>query len=127
MYGCAYGHVVYGWCEGNTDNVINSDWLESNGIDLFCSYQVKCHAGEAIYGLCCSVDVNTGNSSIDETDKLIVQEAYNKLVKLYEGVEIKLGYYIAVAGDMEWEHTTYLGDEDEEREHTTYLGDEDEE
>ena len=113
MYGCADGYIVYGWCEGNTSSVIDVDWLEKNEIELFCSYQVKCTAGEAIYGLCCSIDVNNGNSIIDEADKLIVQKAHNKIVKMYEGI-LDIGYYIAVGGDMDWEqHTRYLGDGDE--------------
>ena len=60
--------------------------------------------------------MNNGNSSIDEADKLIVQKAHNKIVKMYKGI-LDIGYYIAVGGDMDWEqHTHYLGDGDEDEE-----------
>ena len=114
MYGCANGHMVYGWCgyvEGGMDSdVIDYQWVYYNNIRLFCSYQVKNYAhGNAIYGLTCKIDANTGIPTIDETEKEKVQKAYTKFVNFYkenhgEEAEIpKLGYYIAIDGDMSWD------------------------
>jgi hypothetical protein len=110
MYGCANGYMVYGWCEYSDDDVIDDQWVYYNDIRLFCSYQVKNYAGgNAIYGLTCEIDVNTGFPNIDETEKQKVQKAYTNFVNFYkendgEEAEIPiLGYYIAIDGDMEWE------------------------
>lgn len=114
MHGCANANVVYGWRDCDDDSVIDREWLDYKEIYLFCSCQVKNYAsGNAIYGLPCKIDVNTGISFIDEIEKQKVQEAYTSFViyKEYDSEEAeipKLGYYIAVDGDMDWEYYDIL-------------------
>lgn len=114
MHGCANGNVVYGWRDCDNDNVIDREWLDYKEIYLFCSYQVKNYAsGNAIYGLPCKIDVNTGIPFIDEIEKQKVHKAYTDFIiyKEYDSKEAeipKLGYYIGVDGDMDWEYYDIL-------------------
>jgi hypothetical protein len=110
MHGCADGRIVYGWRDCSDENVIDREWLDDNDVRLFCTCQVKCYAsGYPIYGLTCALNVNIGTSNIDEREIQKVQEAYAKFVTFYkknggnEEIMPKLGYYIAVDGDMEWD------------------------
>ncbi len=109
MYGCADGYIIYGFKENESDCFICWDFLEKYNILSFHSEVVRCHAGEFIYGLRCSLNKSTGQASIKADKKAIVEAAYAAACKVngdskYSG----LGYFIAVTmDDTELCHTEY--------------------
>ena len=120
MYGCNDPYIVYGWREGNRENVLDYSWFEDSLIYKFATDVVKYHAGEAVYGIPCKLDSKTGELSISETNKKIVVHYYNKLIQYYIDTGKKLpypeiGFYSAISGDIEWsEHYEYNPEEEEE-------------
>lgn len=109
MYGCADGYVIFGFKENEGDRYICWDFLEKYQIMSFHSEVVKCHAGEFIYGLRCNLNKHTGQASIKDEKKAIVEAAYHAACKVNGDSNFSgLGYFIAVTmDDTELCHTEY--------------------
>ena len=95
MYGCADGHVIYGWREDDEDTVIDMD--ADHPFELYYDGQVKCYGCRPIYGIACELDETTGVVNLDEKSKKRVRKEKS------EGTEVKseLGFHLGISGDME--------------------------
>lgn len=122
MYGCLDAFLIYGWCQNDRDNLIDSAWLEDNKVDAYAMDVVRNTAGEFIYGLPCDIDEETGVLTISEEDKKCVEDAHTK-----SGSKEKLVFRLGMRGDGcdTTCHMTYKPDqpeaEDEVAGHTSAL------
>ena len=69
MYGCYYSNIIYGFCEGNSDYVLDSEWLyeqEKDVIIIGGIGVVRNYMGEACYGVNCSINNETGKIEVLE-------------------------------------------------------------
>lgn len=99
------GVIVYGWCEINNTHIINDEWLAKNYIYKFSSDTINNIPSEIIYGISCSLDFENGKIIIDNGSKEHVDKAYTQILNYNEENNInvpKLGYYIALNGDFNW-------------------------
>ena len=119
MYGYYDPYIIYGWCERNRENVLDSIWFgEDSLIRIFSTDVVRNYAGEAAYGVPCVLNPKTGELTISETNKKEIEYYYNKLIQFY--IDSKktapfpeLGYYNVLSGDIEWcQHYEYNPEED---------------
>jgi len=124
MYGCYYSKIIYGFCEGNSDYVLESQWLYEQGKDVIvtgATNVVRNFMGEACYGVECSINHQTGKIEIQEDHKPIIEAFYKRFM---EYNEIKpasnsdeddetphLGYYEVIMGDYGVCQKTYDMDE----------------
>ena len=114
MYGCIDPCIVYGWMEtSGTNEVLSDNWLERHGIDLFTTETVRMYASDAVYGIRCGIDADTGLPVINEKDMEKVQKAYDIAKKYCNNDNMgKLEYTLAICGDFSWElHTAYEPDD----------------
>jgi hypothetical protein len=130
MYGYAYPLVIYGWREEGCDNqVIGEDWLttyckefegdedDTESIEVYASSQIKNHGAQPVYGVVCTVDIESGQSMVPDLEsKKKVDALFGKIFKNKgdNPHECKLGYYLAVSGDYDtcWdEYEPELDDE----------------
>lgn len=134
MHTCFDAYIVYGFSEGNREDVLDATWLYDNfpEIYIYALDVVKGHLGEACYGITCGLNVETGEIIIEPDSKEKVKKFYDKFVKLYPEKQVQLGYYRALQGDYDKEchHEYSLADEEEngseEDETEEYGTDEDE-
>ena len=116
MHGCFGSYLVYGFPEVDRDKILSDEELEKYGLRVFALDVVNNYVGEAVYGISCSVDKKTGQPSISEDEKSLVEKIYNK-AKLNPSSEYgSIGYYLAMSGDFEVCHKEYFIDEDEDNE-----------
>ncbi len=116
MYGYAYPLVIYGWREEGYDNlVIHEDWLTKQYIDdkseddfenigVYASSQIKNHGSQPVYGVVCTVDIESGQTMVPDLEsKKKVDALFGKIFKIKgdNPHECKLGYYLAVSGDYD--------------------------
>ena len=72
MYGCYNSRVLYGFCEGNSYYVLDSEWLydQENDVIVIAGINVvKNYMGEACYGVYCSINDTTGKIEVDNETK----------------------------------------------------------
>lgn len=133
MYGCIDSSIIYGWKEGNREFVIEHEWFE-NDLSLLQTYAtdtVRYHAGEAVYGIPCTLDKKTGELVISETNKKEVIYYYNKFIQYCIDTKKtkifpEIGFYSVIIGDMEWnQHLEYNPDGDQPEDTNTNDDDED--
>jgi len=148
MHGCSDPSIVYGFNIGNREYIINQDWMEEfyPKISLYAMDIVRNCLGEAIYGISCKLDINTGAVSIDPPYIDNVKELYDKYMTYLKDTkdnktfnrckkEIKLGYHLGLYGyddvcheviniDPNWnsEEDEEEDEEDEEDEDTNKYG-----
>ncbi len=130
MYGCVNPVLVYGFNMGNREYIIYPTYLEEMFPDI-SEYALdvgRNYLGEAVYGISCQFDKNTGKAFIcnysnnnicvnnDDVHKLydkyitylkkyLSQEEYNILI-----TQIKLGYHLALSCDYELCHENLILD-----------------
>ena len=119
MYGEAYPSIVYGFNMGNRDLIFDEVWLYKNFEDIECFAVdiVRNHLGEAIYGIQCYINIETGivNGPI-ENNKDTIKKLYDKYIDYLrityksQNYDVKLGYHLAVRGWDEQEHETIILD-----------------
>ena len=114
MFGCYDSYIVYGFKEGNRDTMVDLEWLYDNWSDItiYAIDIVRCHLGQASYGIACKIDSTTGVVSIGENDKKYI-ELFYKRVKEYkkengEDNLSELGFFTALTGDYQTEQDTYI-------------------
>ena len=151
MHGCSDASIVYGFNIGNREYIINQDWMEEfyPKISLYAMDIVRNCLGEAIYGISCKLDINTGAVSIDPQYIDNVKELYDKYMTYLKDIkdikdkktfnrykkEIKLGYHLGLYGyddalqeviniDPNWnsEEEEDKEEEDKEEEETNKYG-----
>ncbi len=111
MHGCSNASIVYGFNMGNREYIINQDWMEEfyPKISLYAMDIVRDCLGEAIYGISCKLDTNTGEVSIEPQIIANVKELYDKYMTYLKNTtdkktfnrykkEIKLGYHLGLYG-----------------------------
>ena len=72
MYGCYNSHILYGFCEGNSYYLLDSEWLyqqEKDVIVIGGIGVVRNYMGEACYGVNCSINNETGKIEVLEEHK----------------------------------------------------------
>lgn len=115
MYGCFDTIIVYGWCEESYDTIIDEDWIIDNYPDIGTyAYNIinHCLMGKAVYGVLCKLDISTGKLTIDNNEKIIVEELFSKVIeyiktKYPDRIYPMLGYYPVIYGNYKIEHETY--------------------
>lgn len=111
MYGCSDASIVYGFNIGDREFVINQYWMDEffPQITLYAMDITRNYLGEAIYGISCGLDINTGAVSIDQKSIAKVKELYDKYMTYLKDTkdkktfkrynkEIKLGYHLGLYG-----------------------------
>lgn len=138
MYGCSDPVLVYGFNTGNRDAIINPDYLARVFPDIseYARDVVRNYLGEAIYGIECGLNMETGQAIISDDDKQKVKQLYDKYVEYVKTnfdltceeilKDCRLGFHLAVTGDYEtcqdycinldddWEEEEEEEDDDEE-------------
>ena len=129
MYGCSDGVLVYGFNMGDRQYTIDYDYFESlfPNISLYAADVVKNCLGEAVYGISCGLDKETGQAIISDENKEKVKILYNKYVEYLKKLlrekdfkkkmkEIQLCFRLAVSGDYEVSNKPIILDEDWKKE-----------
>jgi len=113
MYGSADAHLVYGFNMNDYNTLFDYDWLYENFpvVECYGKDIVRCYLGEAVYGITCKIDVETGKiSEISEPNKTMIHTLYYKYIEYIRTKNsgnidrIKLGYHLVVSGWDETEH-----------------------
>ena len=107
MYGCFDGVIVYGFLEENNCAVLSSEWLDKHfpRVEIYASGVVRCYCSTAIYGISCTLNVETGVVELDQEDKKEI-EAFFALYKSQNSTcKPSLGFHTAVVGDYEFCNT----------------------
>ena len=100
MYGCFDPVFVYGFSVGDRETRLSEDWIESFGISEFALDVVRGYLGEAVYGIRCSLDQETGVMHISEEHKQKVIAAHSLyLAHIGECHSSKVQFYLALYGD----------------------------
>lgn len=90
--------IIYGWEEESDDDIIDSDWINDNDLNItFRSMQGNC-VTDLYYGRSCHIDNKTQQIIISENDKKEVESLYNSLVEqgFINSDYNKLGFYSVV-------------------------------
>ena len=121
MFGQAFPCLVYGFNLNNRSIKLDDDWLASNYpmIECYAIDIVRNYLGEAVYGIQCDIDTDTGLvTGPNEEEMQIIKELYNKYLTFYRNYQerdienVKLGYHLAVLGWDEEEHELINLDDD---------------
>ena len=100
MYGYFDPVIIYGFLEGNRDQIISDEWLNNYGINSYASDVVKLYCGEVVYGILASLDAESGKVEISDEDK--------KLVDIAANVKNTIpGFHLALIGDYQHCHDEY--------------------
>lgn len=125
MYGCSDSVIVYGFNMGDREYMIDHIYLECvfHGINQYALDIVRHNLGEAIYGISCGLDKETGQAIINDEDKQKVKQCYDKYIEYLKKklskkdlknkmTKISLGFNLAVSGDYETSHKIIILHED---------------
>ena len=124
MYGCSDAVLVYGFNMGNREYIIDYNYLADvfPGISQYANDVVRNYLGEAIYGISCGLNRETGQSIISDDDKQKVKQLYNKYIEYVKTnfdltyqeriKDIRFGFHLAVSGDYETCQKYIILDED---------------
>ena len=115
MYGCYNGFLVYGFKENQENFLLDPEWLEEHypGMNSYATDIIRNYAGgNMIYGIICKVDRETGRPLIGQSMKELVKKLHDHFLKSKNvtSENVPVGYYIAVSGDYEIEHSLYMLD-----------------
>ena len=126
MYGCYDSHLFYGFCEGNSYYVLDSEWLyeqEKDVIKIAGINVVRNYMGEACYGIYCSMYGDTGKIEVVEEHKNIIEAFYKRFIDYKKKNDDNydeddedaptLGYYNVIIGYYGVGQETYTLDDDE--------------
>jgi hypothetical protein len=130
MYGCYYSKIIYGFCEGNSDYILDSKWLYQQELEDIIIIGgigvVRNYMGEACYGVNCSINDDTGKIEVPDEHKIIIEAFYKKFMaynkinpeRLQKSASYEdedetphLGYYTVIQGDYGVCQETYTLDE----------------
>lgn len=121
MYGCSNAVLVYGFNMGNREYIIDSDYVDNMypGVSLFAEDIVRHYLGEAVYGVCCNLNNETGEISVLDEDKQMVIKLYEKYVEYVKGnygermlLDVTLGFRLVVSGDYGMCHDIIVLDDE---------------
>ena len=125
MFGCSDAVLVYGFNMGDREFIINYGYLDEKFPDIFLYARdvVKNDMGEAIYGISCGLDKETGQAIISDENKEKVKKLYDKYIEYLKKhltqkdfkkkmKEIELCFRLAVTGDYEICQVSIKIDED---------------
>lgn len=114
MYSDYYPYIIFGWNEGNTNDIVDTEYVSSEyDIEYFSGEVVRQSSTEAYYGLVCEFDTD-GTITIRDKDKQKVIDAYNKWCDYHknngdERIEYTtLGFHIVMLGDILFEQDSYI-------------------
>lgn len=116
MYGCYNAYLVYGIQDNNLNMILDESILEEyevHDIGVYASEVVRCTMCMPIYGYSVGIDVTGRPRQIPESVKEALQELYERMMVFHEqnGSETPtLGYFMAVGGEYEKEHSPYFLD-----------------
>ena len=125
MYGCYYSTILYGFCEDNSDYVLDAEWLydqEKDVIEIASESVVRNHMAEACYGVRCSINANSGKIEVDDNQKKIIEAFYTRFIAYKkqndnydenDEYSPKLGYYNVIIGDYSVDHDSYNLDDEQ--------------
>ena len=112
VYGCYTPYIIYGFNENNREYVIDAAWLEDHyGIGTYAMDIVRETLGEACYGIKCDIDIITGVPNISDSDKQIVNKAYQQFKEYEPTTDSILGYYSVLTGDYNMCQRSYILDD----------------
>ena len=98
-------YIVYGWKEPSCNRVINSEWLNNNNIDVFTLNVYNNKPKSIIYGLKCGFSNDTGKSNeLNDSDKLIIQNAFDKIKRNHHFHNYKLKYFIGLETEYDYNY-----------------------
>lgn len=114
--------IVYGFNMGNGKYGLNWDMVYA----LFPDYEIYEYASEvirdylcdAVYGIVCQLDRETGHATIEEDKKIVVRRLYDAYLRHIEkhpelmDKPIVLGFHKVVSGDYETRHDPIILDAD---------------
>lgn len=116
MYGCANGYLVYGFNMNDYNTLFDYNWLYENFpvVACYAKYIIRCCLGEAVYGIMCKMDTETGKiQDLSQTEKIMIDTLYYKYIEYIRNNnlcnnenKIILGYHIVVTGWDTTEHTS---------------------
>jgi len=114
MYSDYAPTIVFGWNEGNNDDVINFDCLITiYKLDLFSSEVAKQICIEPYYGLPCAFYPD-GTIRISDEDKETVINAYNSWYNYHKNNNderikyVQLGFHTVLSGDIIYNQIEYM-------------------
>jgi len=83
MYGCSKAVLVYGFNMGDREFIIHYDYLEDTfpGISLYALDVIRNNLGEAIYGISCELDKETGQAIISNEEKDKFKKLYDEYIE----------------------------------------------
>ncbi len=106
MYGCAEGSVVYGWNQGDEENKISCKDIESVGLSIFTTEIIRGHMCEAVYGISCYLNEETGIAGIAEENKKKVRDVFHKYISEdCSEDDVTLGFRVCISGHDESHRT----------------------
>lgn len=101
-----YSDICYGWCEPDYSKYLDMDSLYNlyNNLQIYTTETNHSHPISIIYGEKCYLDNETGHICIDDANKQLVKDAYEKWCKV---LDIKpdhseLQYYSVLSGDLDF-------------------------
>jgi hypothetical protein len=116
MYGCYDAYLIYGIRDNNTNLILDESILEeyeAHDIGVYASEVVRCHMCMPIYGYSVGIDVTGQPRQVPDAVKQTLQDLYDRLTLFHEqngSEKPTLGYFMAVCGDYEKEHSSYFLD-----------------
>jgi hypothetical protein len=102
--------IVYGWREGNNECIIHSDWLQEYKINKFAYQIFNSYPSEAIYGLRCYINKETGDLILSKDDVKYIEFLHNIVErhnKYYNIITPHLRYFRVQNNDnnnLSWDH-----------------------
>jgi hypothetical protein len=116
MYSCYDPFVVFGIQESNRDMMLDSEWLAEHfpNIQMWASDIVRNCMGSAIYGYAVYLQRETGMSTVSDEEKADVEALYERMCAHYRAQGVseedmpEMGYFLAMSGDYECEHSSYV-------------------
>ena len=114
MHGCSDACLVYGFNMGDSRYVFDNYYLNKDypNVSEFAKNVVRNYLCEAVYGISCEIDKETGQAIIRDEEKEQVKKLYEKYVEyLREELseknfaikisKIQLCFHLVVSGDYE--------------------------
>lgn len=116
MYGCYDAYLVYGIRDNNTTMILDESVLEeyeAYDISMYASEVVRCHMCMPIYGYSVGIDPSGRPNTVPEAAEKVLRELFERMAAFHEqngSVAPTLGYFMAIGGDYQKEHSPYFLD-----------------